>query len=345
MKPTERKTGEIYFIRERDRKSGNHSPYVKIGMVRDTERGSIKRLEEHQTGNPRDLELRHVTLTLAPFRVERSLHQRFGPRRVRSEWFELNDEELTEAITLSESLANEMLGHLPIIAEAKALADSVSDGTTRPDSPEAAEWHTKLMAAKSAMSICKELEREYRSVHGDLTAADKADIQKMTMVVTEVVERPRFDETGFQESFPDLFAKFVRVADSVSGRFTTKPLEPRITSHDEQLTLFARTFFAACEAIRHGDMSFGDLFDLHHELETIEGSYAWDLEIAEARLRVLCGTADGIEGRCSWRREQKSVHSLDKESLRAAHPEEYEMFLTVERNSRVKTKKQSRRKS
>jgi len=188
--PTDRKTGEIYFIRERDRKSGNHSPYVKIRMVSDTERGSFKRLEEHQTGNPRDLELIHVTPTPAPFRVESSLHQRFGPRRIRSEWFELNDDELNEAITLSESLQNEMLGHLPIIAEAKELAGSVSDGSVRADSPEAAEWHSKLIAAKDALSVCEKLEKQYRSVHTDLSPSNKADVQKKTMVVTEAVERP-----------------------------------------------------------------------------------------------------------------------------------------------------------
>jgi hypothetical protein len=314
-------------------------------MVSDTERGSIKRLEEHQTGNPRDLELIHVTPAPAPFRVESSLHQRFGPRRIRSEWFELNDDELNEAITLSESLANEMLGHLPIIAEAKALADSVSDGSVRADSPEAAEWHSKLMTAKDALSICVGLENEYRSVHNDLTPSNKADVQKKTMVVTEAVERPRFDEKGFQESFPGLFAKFVRTSVSTGGRFTTKPLEQQTTPHDEQLTLFARTFSAACESVRHGNMDFESLFDLHQELETIEGAYAWDEEIADARLRVLCGTADGIEGRCSWKRAQRTIHSLDKVSLCAAHPAEYEMFLTVQHNSRVKTKKQSRRKS
>jgi len=39
--------GEIYFIRERDRRDGGSSGYVKIGMVSDISRGSRQRLGEH----------------------------------------------------------------------------------------------------------------------------------------------------------------------------------------------------------------------------------------------------------------------------------------------------------
>ena len=42
--------------------------------------------------------------------VEKFLHQRFGPNRVRSEWFALSDRELTEAVQLSERLAKRGFG-------------------------------------------------------------------------------------------------------------------------------------------------------------------------------------------------------------------------------------------
>jgi len=69
------KVGEVYFIRERDRIDGGNSSYVKIGIVQDASSSdSQKRLHTHQTANPRDLELHHVTQTPGPYRVERFLH-------------------------------------------------------------------------------------------------------------------------------------------------------------------------------------------------------------------------------------------------------------------------------
>jgi len=73
-------------------------------MVGDTERCSSERLNEHHTGNPRNLELHHVTQTPAPFRVEKFLHQHFGAKRVRSEWFALTDKELLKAVRISEGM-------------------------------------------------------------------------------------------------------------------------------------------------------------------------------------------------------------------------------------------------
>ena len=104
--------GEIYFIRERDRIDGGSSSYVKIGMVNKVTRNSQERLSDHQTGNPRDLELHHVTQTPGPFRIERFLHQQFSPNRVRSEWFRLSDEELALAIQTAERLVEEAFIYL-----------------------------------------------------------------------------------------------------------------------------------------------------------------------------------------------------------------------------------------
>ena len=52
-----------------------------------------------------------------------------------------------------------------------------------------------------------------------------------------------------------------------------------------------------------------------------------DKDIAEAHLKVLCGTSDGISGICKWKRTEKSTFILDKKSLEANHPLEYKEFL------------------
>ena len=59
--------GEIYFIGEKDLKTGLDTKYFKIGIVREGAKGprtSEERLLEHQTGNPRRLYLRDIVKTL-----------------------------------------------------------------------------------------------------------------------------------------------------------------------------------------------------------------------------------------------------------------------------------------
>jgi hypothetical protein len=65
----------VYFIQD-----GEHGP-VKIGLSQDPER----RLPKLQTGNPRELLLRHVIP--GDRTVEHGLHTRFAPARIRREWF------------------------------------------------------------------------------------------------------------------------------------------------------------------------------------------------------------------------------------------------------------------
>jgi Meiotically up-regulated gene 113 len=65
----------IYFIQ-----SGEHGP-IKIGFSNKPTR----RVPELQTGNPDELLLRHVIP--GDLTVERKLHERFEPARIRGEWF------------------------------------------------------------------------------------------------------------------------------------------------------------------------------------------------------------------------------------------------------------------
>ena len=61
-------SGEIYFIREIDYLTSQKTPFVKIGLVRYSDkRDSWGRLYEHQTGNPRKLDLNpsHILSTQA----------------------------------------------------------------------------------------------------------------------------------------------------------------------------------------------------------------------------------------------------------------------------------------
>jgi hypothetical protein len=92
--------GEIYFIGEKDLKTGLNTSYCKIGIVRDGAKGprsSDERLLEHQTGNPRKLFLRDIVVAPAVEEIETRVHRIFAPLRVNGEWLELSDEQYAEA--------------------------------------------------------------------------------------------------------------------------------------------------------------------------------------------------------------------------------------------------------
>lgn len=335
------KIGEIYFIKERDRIAGANSSYVKIGMVGDTERGSKERLSEHQTGNPRDLELHHVVETPSPFRVEKFLHQQFGSQRVRSEWFALDDGTLDQAIQVCERLAKEAFAMLPIVAEADRLKSVLSVGEKLPASPESVEWHRKLMTARAHLNICGELKTEYLEVANALSPEDLVVAETEELILTEEFIVTNFDEEGFRGAFPLLATQFTARNSKVSGNFTLTKLQT--VEVDPQLGVFSENFLNECERVNSRELPFGDLFDLYRELEMYEGAYQWDEEIAVANLRALCGDSPGIDGICSWNRKEKLSETLDREGLESSHPEEFGKFRTSELRTRTKTKKRSRR--
>jgi hypothetical protein len=82
--------GEIYFVGERDLKTSEITTYVKIGIVREGAKGprtSVQRLDEHQTGNLRQLFFHEVIETPAVEEIETRLHKAFAQHGVSGEWF------------------------------------------------------------------------------------------------------------------------------------------------------------------------------------------------------------------------------------------------------------------
>lgn len=85
-------TTTIYIIRSRRTRLGRH--VVKMGRT-----GSLqRRLEQLQSATDHHLEVVHAQP--APAWVEAMLHQEFAARRIRGEWFSLDEAELAWAIEL-----------------------------------------------------------------------------------------------------------------------------------------------------------------------------------------------------------------------------------------------------
>jgi len=336
--------GEIYFIRERDRMDGQHSTYVKIGLVKSIERNSEERLLDHQTGNPRDLVLHHKVQTPSPYWVERGLHHRLGRKRVRGEWFLLDLDELQTSIELAETLAGEAFQVVDLITEADRLKDTPSNGTVLPSTDDAYEWLDQLSRAHAQVRACEELTNEYGKVFGALTPEQREVVEDEELVVIESYIHRHFDREGFAGSHPEIYSGFISVEETVSGQFRPKYIDHLVSELDRDLAQFDSDFRLACQQVLEDTMAFSDLAELFRDLEGRQNAYEWEKKIADARLRVLCGNADEIEGICKWKRVIKEKETFDEEGLQSSHPEEYKKFLTVEARQRQKTKKRPRRK-
>lgn len=335
--------GEVYFIRERDRLGGTSSSNVKIGIVKDVKRDSEKRLKEHQTGNPRDLEIHHVTQTPGPYRVETFLHKRFGPNRVRSEWFLLSDEELDLAVQTAEKMAAEAFLYVPVMEEAENLKHVVSSGDKIAPTEESTRWFAQWNIASAGHKRCEEMSNIYKGLAHALPEAERVQVEEEELVVTEHYPKTHFDDQGFAKRYPGLLEMYTDVEVTISGKCDKQTREVDLAEVDRELVDFCSTFEDACNQVRRGDMVFGDLFDLHQILERFTGTYAWDRDVADAHLRVICGSSAGIDGQVTWNRSAREKTTLDKERLESEHPEKFHQFNEVKMLSRLKTKRRARR--
>lgn len=337
------KIGEVYFIRERDRLDGANSQNVKIGIVKDVARDSQERLKDHQTGNPRDLELHHVTQTPGPHRVETFLHQKFGPNRVRSEWFRLSDEELETAVQTAERMALEAFTQFQFFTRAEELKKVVSSPEKIAASEESTRWIIEWSKATAALKICKQMSDNYKDLTRQLTPDDREQVELEELVVTEWYTKKKFDKGKFAEKYPGLLEKYNVVDLTVGGNCVKKSHDVDLAEVDRDLTVFSLSFQDSCDQVKRGEAVFGDLFDLHQILERFIGSYTWDEEVADAHLRVICGPSAGIDGQVTWNRTTRERTTLDEEWLESDHPEKYREFVTTETLSRLKTNRRARR--
>lgn len=83
----DRAKSQVYFIWD--------GKFMKIGLTR---RGALKRVKNLQTGSYRTMEVFRTIQTDNPEQLEKFLHSAFGEKRVRGEWFEVTEEEISDLV-------------------------------------------------------------------------------------------------------------------------------------------------------------------------------------------------------------------------------------------------------
>ncbi len=323
-------SGEIYFVRERDVKTNEVTPYVKIGIVREGAKGprtSAERLEEHQTGNPRELFLVDVISTPAVEEIETRLHKDFARDGVSGEWFKFDTDLLEAAKQRARKYRDEAQKNLFALEQSEIFKKTVSNGKKLNASEEALEWQKVHNFATALIKRTTALKGKFEALMIDSVE----DITEIDHILTKQTRTGAtfLNVSRIETELPDLFAQYLETEYKFTQRFTVKPLPldelgiDQANSEDFKLldafdhkTDFAPTSQSEQEA----------LHEQYLQVLAAESKALWNKQIAEAQIKSLCGEHEGIDGICSWPRENKEKQVFNQERFEAEHPDLFAQF-------------------
>jgi hypothetical protein len=325
-------SGEIYFIGEFDLKTGQRTEYVKIGIVRHgakEDRTSQDRLLEHQTGNPRRLEIIHTVTTDAVEAIETNLHYRFARHRVYGEWMRLDSTQLEEAKSEAESLRDQLATHVETFRRADELKNELSNEGKLAPTIDSEYWFAKYQDSKIMSKACDEAIEKYNALLA--TAADEGEEVSEFVTVQERAGARRFDLKAFMEKHPDIYSKFVTQERSVKSRFTVTSVKKSNRTLEEispDLSAILTQFESELEKVE-GNSITTTIHNLYLGVISMQAYADWEMQLASANIKNLCGYNEGIEGICTWKRAEQIDEKFDRKALTEAHPDIVEEFMVT----------------
>ena len=333
------KPGTIYFVRETDRDTGKYSDLVKIGLV-ESPRTARQRLSEHQTGNPRKLDLDNQSVdTDAVGYVEAQLHKAFASKRVLGEWFHFqNESEIAEAVAKARELAVVAASRTPVFAKAEELAGFYSEGNSIPSTTQTLKALADYSMNARALAEYQTLANQIKSVLETTLAEQGAEALEGIYKVIPKFYEPSFSVTKFRKDYgkshADLIAKCeVKIPKFVeSFEWLLEDMEPDLA--DNVKTNIARLAKEIDAAIVKDDFfALNDLLlQINEEIAPLE----WEIAYLEAEVKQACGTAPGIDGVCSWVREIKETKKFEPAILADLDPEMYRSGFVTKEPSEIK---------
>jgi hypothetical protein len=136
----------------------------------------------------------------------------------------------------------------------------------------------------------------------------------------------KFSESLFASTYPEIYQEYSTSSTSIRGSFRVKPAKdwnPEIRAiNEEQVDLLVAFKDQLVDADHSMDTGFA-LHAKHLGVLEIKKYAEWKIDFANVKLRVLTGDAEGIEGICTWKREEKEVVTFDKQKVEADYPEQY----------------------
>ena len=330
-------SGEIYFIGEKDLRTREYTQYFKVGIVRENpdnaDRDSTQRLLEHQTGNPRELYVESVIKTELVELVETLLHKKFAALGVRGEWMKLNSNELAKVKVAAKELASEAKEIISDLQNAEKLAKIQSDEITVPATDELKMLNEIYLQSNAKLKASDEMFEVIREVL--LDALEDDDEEEEVEVFVQVQERKGrsiFDENSFKAKYGAIYSKFVISKSVIKGSASfsgSRSFKKDFVDFDPAFAKMVDGFEPLVKKITAGKAPKESLHAFSLELRRATSEAEWSKMKAESKIKVACGTHAGIEGVFKWVRTEKITESLDKKSLKEAHPDLVAEFTTA----------------
>lgn len=321
--------GELYFLGELDHRTQQRSPFVKIGIVKESEnRDTAKRIKEHQTGNPRQIVELAVLATPNVERVETTLHGLYAPFGVGGEWFERSDADLSVTIRHAGELVDTMRNADAALNEAQRLVKVESAGDPVPPDSTVIDMHRRLLEFRA---IDDAIGQAGKAVQAALGAAHARGLTVGRFVNVQSKQvADAFDKDTFAQEHPEVHARFLVEKESMSQRFNPtkdKSLDLSLERLAPQVAALTGNVVTVAASASESLQQAAALHGLYLELLVERASVDLEIELLNARLKTACGVAPGINGVCSWKRELKTESKLDESALKGELPDLYARYL------------------
>ena len=331
------KPGWLYFLGEENYDTGIRSPYVKIGKT-DYDKPVSKRITEHETANPRRvLEVAPSIRTEFIDRLETHMHHRFSLDRVHGEWFSFTPAKLRAAVVEAKRVNAEMSALVGKAKRANTVAKKISNGSMKKAAAAAKKSHTAYVAAEKQRSL---LELEQRAVTLELrrltgTSEGIAEIADQIMPSPSVT----LDINALEARRGALYRRFVVQKTSFGGRFsiTGKPTPAKVHPTESAKVKAKAAKLPAVTVVKGAIKSRSasakkwqaEWLRLHSEMAAL----SWESNRREIEIKSLCGDAEGIEGVCTWKRENKTTPTCDGTAFKTTHPRVWSSFTKTSKPS------------
>lgn len=331
--------GTIYFVRETDRETGKLSDLVKIGLVNGN-KSPWERLKAHQTGNPRKLvfEAGQFVETSAVGYVEWLLHKTFAAERVGGEWFLLPEKsDVDRVVAKAMEIASEVSNRIPLIEEADRLSALTSSSPAIDPTEEikSKSWEFALLQKQSTMT--ETLKKATSSCFGKVVEEFGEEVLADHVEFTDVTPKSKFSPELLMKKYPELYKKFVRTNQVLVGQ----KLVLEKTAKESDLPDEFGNLKSKIKERNELALSSGDYYLLNENLTLLDefkSSIDWQLKVADAQLKVFCGSAEGVIGLYSWHRryEAGKPYFLELDLIRDHNVEYLDCFDTKSPSVRKK---------
>lgn len=319
--------GTLYIDRDRDVRTGDWGPYVKIGIVRE-KKTPEERLSQLQTGNPRRVHTIKTYFSPMVENLETRLHHHFAEYWVRGEWFDMDDDfvdnELHETI---QEYITEQEENIENHKQRVELNSTASNGIIRQEQEDIeVELHTEYIAVKTRNDVANAqaqiLKRKMMEEMGESGGIE--GILKLSKSVTPektTEATQKFDAKKFKEEYRDLYDQYVDITESPPKGTLNMKKVPSLKDVNATLRDQEKDSADTCGELKLqlcdeevDDNRTDSLKELHLEYISLLGEiFDTDLEMEriKSKLAVELGEFEGIKDIITWKRESKIKEKLD----------------------------------